>query len=132
MNVVKWLLALVASLILLQTLFFKFSGHESSVAIFSALNMEPAGRIGSGVVELLAGIALLVPAWRFWGAALGLGTISGAIYFHLTSLGIGLESLDAKFHDQGSLFFLALTVWAACAILLVLDGRHQIARLRKN
>ena len=59
-TVVTWLLQLGVAGILLQTLFFKFTGAEESVYIFSTVGrflniagVEPWGRIGSGVLELI-------------------------------------------------------------------------------
>jgi hypothetical protein len=112
--VVSWLLQLVAAGILLQTLFFKFTGASESVYIFSTLGAEPWGRIGSGIVELIASILLLVPATTTIGAALALGVISGAIVSHLTILGIEVQG------DGGLLFILALIVFVASAAILVL------------
>lgn len=112
--VVSWLLQLVAAGILLQTLFFKFSGASESVYIFSTLGAEPWGRIGSGIVELIASILLLIPATTTIGAALALGVISGAIVSHLTILGIEVQG------DGGLLFMLALIVFVASAAILVL------------
>ena len=83
-----WALRIVSAFILLQTLFYKFSGAEESIYIFSTLGMEPWGRIGSGVLELIASILILYPRTTFIGAALGAGLMSGAIFFHLTKLGI--------------------------------------------
>jgi len=111
---VSWCLQLVAAAILLQTLFFKFSGAEESVYIFSTLGAEPAGRIGSGVVELVAAILLLVPAAIPFGAALTMAVMSGAIVSHLTVLGIEVKD------DGGLLFALAVTVLVSAAIVLVL------------
>jgi uncharacterized membrane protein YphA (DoxX/SURF4 family) len=112
--VVSWLLQLVAAGILLQTLFFKFTGASESVYIFSTLGAEPWGRIGSGIVELIASILLLIPATTTIGAALALGVISGAIVSHLTILGIEVQG------DGGLLFILALIVFVASAAILVL------------
>lgn len=112
--VVSWLLQLVAAGILLQTLFFKFTGASESVYIFSTLGAEPWGRIGSGIVELIASILLLIPATTTIGAALALGVISGAIVSHLTILGIEVQG------DGGLLFILALIVFIASAAILVL------------
>jgi len=102
-------LRLLAAAILFQTLFFKFTGAEESVYIFSTLHMEPWGRIGSGVAELVACVLLLVPSTVVLGALLSIGVIGGAILSHLTFLGI--EVLG----DGGLLFLLALTVFAAGA-----------------
>lgn len=111
---VSWCLQLVAAAILLQTLFFKFSGAEESVYIFSTLGAEPAGRIGSGVVELIAAVLLLVPATIPLGAALTMAVMSGAIISHLTILGIEVKG------DGGLLFGLAVTVFVSAALVLYL------------
>jgi hypothetical protein len=112
--VASWVLQLLVAGILLQTLFFKFTGAAESVYIFSTLGAEPWGRIGSGVVELIASILLLVPATTTIGAALALAVISGAIVSHLTILGIEVQG------DGGLLFMLALTVFVASALILML------------
>jgi uncharacterized membrane protein HdeD (DUF308 family) len=70
--ITSWALRGIAAAILLQTLFFKFSGAKESVYIFSTLGMEPWGRIGSGVVELIASILLLLPPTVVFGAILSL------------------------------------------------------------
>jgi hypothetical protein len=110
----SWVLQLIVAGILLQTLFFKFTGAAESVYIFSTLGAEPWGRLGSGVVELIAAILLLVPATTTIGAAVALAVITGAILSHLTVLGIEVQG------DGGLLFGLALTVFAASALILVL------------
>jgi uncharacterized membrane protein YphA (DoxX/SURF4 family) len=115
--VVSWVLQIVVSVILLQTLFFKFTGAPESVYIFSTLGAEPWGRIGSGVVELIAAILLLVPTTITIGAALSLGVMVGAIMSHLTVLGIEVQG------DGGLLFALALTVFIGSAVVLVLRRR---------
>jgi uncharacterized membrane protein YphA (DoxX/SURF4 family) len=107
-----WVLRILAALILLQTLFFKFSAAEESVYIFSKLGMEPWGRIGSGVIELIASVLLLIPRTTAIGAVLGLGVMSGALFFHLTRLGIVVKD------DHGQLFIYALLVFFSCAILV--------------
>lgn len=110
-------LRLVITIILGQTLFFKFSGAAESVYIFEQVGQEPVGRIGSGVVELIACVLLWVPAATPVGALLALGTMSGAILFHLTKLGIEVQD------DGGLLFVLALVTWAASAGVLWLHRR---------
>ena len=117
--VTSWALQLVVAVILLQTLFFKFTGAAESVYIFSTLGAEPWGRIGSGIVELIAAILLLVPATVTVGATLALIVIVGAILSHLTILGIEVQG------DGGLLFLLALTVFVGSAVILVLR-RHEI------
>jgi putative oxidoreductase len=120
-TVVSWLLQLAVAGILLQTLFFKFTGAEESVYIFSTvarfLNIaavEPWGRIGSGVVELVASLLLLLPSTAFIGAIVAMGVMSGAIVSHLVILGIEVKG------DGGLLFGLALAVFIGSAIVLIL------------
>jgi hypothetical protein len=113
-TVASWVLQLIVAGILLQTLFFKFTGAAESVYIFSTLGAEPWGRIGSGVVELIAAILLLVPATTTVGAALALAVITGAIFSHLTVLGIDVRG------DGGLLFSLAVTVFIASGLILLL------------
>lgn len=110
----SWVLQVLAALILLQTLFFKFTGAEESKYIFSTLGVEPWGRYASAVFELIAVILLLHPRRAVLGAVLSLGVISGAIMSHLTKLGIEVQG------DGGLLFALALTVFAASAGVLVI------------
>lgn len=121
----SWLLRLVAAFIMIQTLFFKFSGAEESIYIFSALGMEPWGRIGTGVVELIASVLLLVPRTTWIGAFLGIGLMSGALFFHLTTLGI--EVAD----DGGQLFIYALITLTSCFILMLLE-RQKITHILKS
>ena len=110
----SWALQLVVAGILLQTLFFKFTGAAESVYIFSTIGAEPWGRIGSGVVELIAALLLLYPPTITIGAMVSLGVISGAILSHLTVLGIEVQG------DGGLLFFLALAVFVSSAAILFL------------
>lgn len=110
-------LRLVAAAILLQTLFFKFTGAEESVYIFTTVGQEPWGRYGSGVVELVAAL-LLFTRWRSVGAGLALGVMCGAIFFHLTKLGIEVKG------DGGLLFGLALVTAACSATALFLHRRE--------
>jgi hypothetical protein len=116
-----WVLQVVAAVILFQTLFFKFTGAKESVYIFSTLGMEPWGRIGSGIAELIASVLLLIPRTAVFGAILSLGVISGAIVSHLTKLGIALPAVG----DHGELFALAVVVFVASALVLVIR-RHEI------
>jgi hypothetical protein len=117
-RILAWSAQLVAAAILAQTLFFKFTGAAESKYIFATLGLEPWGRIGSGVVELVAVVLLLVPATAALGALLALGVISGAIVSHLTRLGIVVQG------DGGLLFGLAVVVFLASATVLVLRRRE--------
>ncbi len=114
----EWALRIAVAVILLQTLFFKFTGAPESVYIFQTLGMEPWGRIGSGIVELIAAGLLLYGPTVVYGAGLSLGVITGAIFSHLTRLGIVV--LD----DGGTLFTLALVVFFASAALLWMRRRE--------
>jgi uncharacterized membrane protein YphA (DoxX/SURF4 family) len=111
LNILFWTLRVLAALIMLQTLFFKFSGAEESVYIFTRLGIEPWGRIGTGIAELIASILILIPRTTPLGAILGLGVMSGALFFHLTKLGIVVRD------DHGQLFIYALLVFISCLIL---------------
>jgi uncharacterized membrane protein YphA (DoxX/SURF4 family) len=119
----SWACQIVAAVILLQTLYFKFTAAPESVYIFSTLGLEPWGRIGSGIVELIASILLLIPATAGIGAIIALGVISGAIVSHLTKLGIVVQN------DGGLLFGLAVTVFICGAIVAWLR-RDQIPVVR--
>ena len=103
-NIISWILQIIAAIIMLQTLYFKFTGAEESILIFSTIGMEPRGRYMTGIMELIAGILLLTRNWNFLGALLGIGLMVGAIFFHLTTLGIEVQG------DGGYLFGLAVTV----------------------
>jgi uncharacterized membrane protein YphA (DoxX/SURF4 family) len=105
-------LRFIAAFIMLQTLYFKFTAAPESVYIFETLGLEPVGRIGSGIVELIASILLLIPKTVWAGTLLALGIISGAILSHLTKLGIEVQG------DGGFLFILALVVFVSSAIVL--------------
>ncbi|GAB4032375.1 DoxX family protein [Spirosoma gilvum] len=111
---ILWAARLLAAIILLQTLYFKFLAQPESVYIFSTLGVEPWGRIGSGIVELIASVLILMPRTSWLGAALGMGVMAGAIVSHLTILGISVQD------DGGYLFFLALVVAVSCATILAL------------
>lgn len=113
-TVLDWVLRLVAAAILLQTLFFKFTAAPESVYIFTKVHAEPWGRIGSGVVELIASILLLAPALVWLGALIAMGVMAGAVFSHLTVLGIEVQG------DGGLLFALALAVFTASGIVLYL------------
>lgn len=124
LTILSWVLQALCAAILFQTLFFKFTAAEESVYIFKTLEMEPWGRIGSGMVELIACVLLLVPRTVPVGAMLSLGVIGGALVSHLTRLGIVVKG------DGGLLFALALTVFASCLTVLAIRRRQLRALLR--
>lgn len=124
---ISWALRLIVAIILLQTLFFKFSAAPESVYIFSTLGMEPWGRIGSGVFELIASVLLLVPSTVLPGAAMAMAATGGAIFFHLTKLGIALTPVG----DHGELFALAIIVTLCAAALLLMHRQELPALVRR-
>lgn len=123
--ILSWLLRVAAAVILLQTLYFKFTAHPESVAIFSKLGVEPWGRIGTGVMELITGILLLIPATAFIGGILGMGLMSGAIGAHVFV--IGIESAG----DGGQLFAYAIIVFVCCFLIAIMHRRQATALLHK-
>jgi putative oxidoreductase len=124
-KIISFVLRAAAALILLQTLYFKFTGHPESVELFTKLGVEPWGRIGTGVIELIASVLLLIPSKIFIGALLTLGLMSGAILSHLTI--IGIESKG----DGGELFMLAIIVWICSAVIIVLNKHQGFALLKR-
>ncbi|MFT7252114.1 MAG: putative membrane protein YphA (DoxX/SURF4 family) [Flavobacterium sp.] len=119
-----WVLRLVVAIILLQTLYFKFSGAPESIYIFETLGVEPYGRIGSGIVELIVSILILIPRATLLGAVIGLGTMTGAILLHLTKLGVEVNN------DGGALFAMAVVVFVSCAILIYVNKDKISTRLK--
>jgi len=119
-----WILKLLAAVIMLQTLFYKFSASPESVYIFSTIGMEPWGRIGTGVMELIASVLILIPKTTSIGAVLGIGLMSGALFFHITRLGFVVQD------DGGQLFIYALLVLISCIALVVIYRRDIFQLLR--
>ena len=110
---------IVIAVILLQTLRYKFLAHPDSVYIFTTLRLEPYGRIGIGVMELIASV-LLFPKRTVWlGALLSVGLMAGALFSHLTQLGIEVKN------DGGTLFFMALVTWIL-GLIVLWDERKNI------
>ena len=117
-QIVSWGCRIAAAVILAQTLSFKFTGAEESIYIFSKVGLEPWGRYGSGMAELIATTLLLTPRFAWAGALLALGVISGALVSHLTVLGIVVKD------DGGLLFGLAITVFVTSAVTAFLHRRQ--------
>jgi len=124
MKTLIWIVRIVAAAILLQTLYFKFTGAEESVYIFSTLGMEPYGRIGSGIGELIAAVLILVPRTTLIGAIMGSGVMIGALFSHLFVLGIEVQN------DGGVLFTLAIITFLCC-MFLIFQNRNGIPDLLK-
>lgn len=123
-SILKNALRIVPAIILLQTLYFKFSAAPESVYIFETLGMEPWGRIGLGIAELIVAILILVPRTTWTGALIRAVIMSGAIFFHFTKLGIVVQN------DGGTLFILALTTFTCC-VALIWSNRLKIPLLNK-
>lgn len=112
-NKIILVLRIAVAVILIQTLRFKFTAHPDSVYIFETVGLEPFGRIGIGILELIAGILLLIPKTAWAGAILTLGLIGGAIMMHLTELGIVVKG------DGGVLFYTAVVTFTLSGIILI-------------
>jgi putative oxidoreductase len=113
-----WIARIVAAIILLQTLYFKFTGAPESVELFTKLGVEPWGRIGTGVIELIASVLLLIPAMVWLGSLLAIGLMAGAIASHVLVIGIMRD-------DGGQLFIYALIVFV-CALFSFWKSRQQV------
>ncbi|KIX21446.1 DoxX family protein [Flavobacterium sp. 316] len=122
-NYIPLITKLIIVILLLQTLFFKFTGAPESVYIFSELGLEPYGRIGIGIIELLISILIIIPKTTLIGAILGLGTILGAIFSHLFFLGVEIQN------DGGLLFILALIIFFCCLYLIYIN-RHNLLNFK--
>jgi putative oxidoreductase len=124
-QVLYWGARIVAATLMLQTLYFKFSASEESVYIFTAIGMEPWGRIAVGIFELIASILLLVPSMVWLGSALAIGLMVGALGMHATVLGIEVMA------DGGQLFIYAVVV-ALCSAYALGRSLSSIPELIKS
>lgn len=122
-SIFLWIARIIAALIMLQTLYFKFTGQPESVHLFTVLNLEPEGRIGIGIAELVASILILIPRTSWLGAMLGAGLMAGAIFFHLTKLGIAFEG--------SSLLFIYAVVTLLACLYILWAHRVQIPVIKK-
>jgi len=113
-----FVLRIVSAVILLQTLFFKFTAAPESQFIFNALGVEPWGRFFSGIIELIASVLLLIPATQLMGAGIAMAIMAGAIFSHIFILGIIVQD------DGGSLFILACIVFVSSFLVIFLQ-RNQ-------
>jgi uncharacterized membrane protein YphA (DoxX/SURF4 family) len=124
-SIAIWILRLVPAIILLQTLYFKFTAHPESVKLFTEIGMEPYGRIGTGILELIASILILIPRFTGYGAILGLILMTGALYFHLTKIGI-------YFNGDPLLFIYAVITFVCCAILIFIYKKQLESKLKRK
>lgn len=120
-----WALRIIPAVIMLQTLYFKFTAHPQSVKLFTILGMEPWGRISIGIFELIAAVLLLINRTVLLGALLGVGLMCGAIFFHLTNSNIGI------YFDGDPILFIYALITLFCCVVLVLVNRKQIPALIK-
>ena len=118
---ISWILQIVVAVILAQTLFFKFTGAQESVELFTKLEMEPHGRIITGIFELIAVVLILIPHSVPYGAILSAGLMTGAFLSHVFRLGFQ--------GDMGSLAALGIAAWIASAVIIYLR-RRQILFVR--
>lgn len=116
---------IAVAIILIQTLRFKFTGHPDSVYIFTQVGLEPYGRIGIGILELMAGILLLIPKTVWIGASATIGLMLGAIFIHITKIGIEVNN------DKGALFITAIATLVLSSIILYYY-KSDISFLRKK
>lgn len=112
MNYLKLIIRIAIAVILIQTLRFKFTAHPDSVYIFKKVGLEPYGRIGIGILELIASILILVPKTTWLGSLAVISIIGGAILMHLTELGIDING------DNGLLFYTAIATFTLSVISL--------------
>lgn len=124
-TIILWIVKILAAIILLQTLFFKFTAAPESVEIFTRVGIEPYGRIGTGVLELIAAILILIPSTAYLGAGLALGLMLGAIGTHLVILGVVVMD------DGGQLFIYAVLVAISAAIILWFEREKITAILNR-
>jgi uncharacterized membrane protein YphA (DoxX/SURF4 family) len=117
-QIIFWIARIVAAAIMVQTLYFKFSGAKESVELFTQLGAEPWGRIGTGILELIASILILVSSTVWIGSLLSIGLMVGAILSHVTVIGISRN-------DGGQLFIYALVVFV-CAVFCFWRSKNQI------
>jgi putative oxidoreductase len=125
LKIISWVTAIVAAIIMVQTLCFKFYGTSESIYIFTKIGLEPLGRFGTGIAELIASILIIIPAKWWLGALLGIGLMSGALFFHFTTLGIQVMN------DSGLLFGLAIIAFACCVICILLEKQKVVDELLK-
>lgn len=118
-----WALRLIPAIIFLQTLFFKFTGAPEPIFIFDTLGVGDFGRYGTGIMELISAILLLIPSKTWMGAVLGVGIMAGAILSHLTVLGIEVMG------DGGLLFMMGVVAFICCAILVWIN-RQEVPVLK--
>ena len=118
-NLLLWVCRIIAALIMLQTLYFKFTAAPESVYIFSQVGMEPEGRIATAIAELAASVLILIPKTSLVGASIALFIMIGAIATHISILGIEVMK------DHGQLFIYAVIVAMASFYIILRYTRKR-------
>lgn len=122
----SWGLRILAAIILIQSLIFKFGAHPDSVMLFTTLGVEPFGRICLGVIELIVAILILTPKTTLLGAILGIFIMSGALGAHIFQIGIIFNN------DGGKLFGLALVCFLACVGQVIILKNQLISYIKRR
>lgn len=122
----SWGLRILAALILIQSLIYKFGGHPDSVLLFTTLGVEPIGRLSLGVIELIVAILILYPRTTLLGAILGVVVMTGALGVHFFQIGIIFNK------DGGKLFGLALVCFLACAGQVIILKNQLISFIKRR
>ena len=135
-KLIFWTIRIVPAIIMLQTLYFKFNEAPEPIHIFTTLlgKYEAFGRIGTGVIELIAGMLLLYPRTSVLGAILGAGTMAGAVFSHLFILGISVKYYTTEsvlINDKGSLFLSALITLICCLIIIYQQRNYLLSFIKK-
>lgn len=135
-KLIFWAIRIIHAVIMLQTLFYKFTAAPEPIHIFTTLlgKYEAYGRIGTGIVELIGGILLLIPTLSVFGALLGTGTMFGAIVSHIFILGINVQYYDKQnmlINDKGSLFLSALVTLLCCSIIIFQKKDYLLNFIKK-
>ena len=117
-NIISWALRITIAAIYMQTLYFKFTAHPDSVYIFTKLGVEPYGRIGLGIAELITSILILFPGTKIAGLFASFGIICGALVSHFMVIGTEVKG------DGGGLLALAFVVFLACIGLFIMSGNE--------
>ena len=135
-KLIFWTIRIVPAIIMLQTLYFKFNAAPEPIHIFTTLlgKYEAFGRIGTGIIELIAGLLLLYPRISVLGAILGTGTMAGAVFSHLFILGISVKYYTTEsvlINDKGSLFLSALITLICCLIIIYQQRNYLLSFIKK-
>lgn len=124
--IITRIIAIIIALLILQTLFYKFTAAPESVYIFEKIGLGAVGRIGIGIIELITAVLLVNKKTSLIGAILSVGVISAAIFFHLTILGIEVMN------DKGLLFYMAIAVFVLSVLILMINKKEVVVLIKKG